>query len=294
MRFWNFLKKHKETKCRGEEAAEIVCRAWNTLDANLIEPLLCNDFEYVSVWLLQTMKGKDRYLDYLRGKFKAIKDSSSVVKAEVYYQEEIGKYIVLLNQDKTRDAALEITLNEEGVKQIWMRPTSMTLPAAFTSKSGGGDVIARATAANQIKSIDLEDCSLVDEMEELSKKPEEEQPWYIKSMKANDNDIEHAVRCIENYFSKKFPNSGMHWIGMKEKADYCDLTFTYNGATFDLLIEYHYGNVRFLDITPINKLVEECKSRGHIACIAALRSDTEVSFINPSTSTSIDFSKYSQ
>lgn len=293
MKFGNFFKKHKETKCRGEEAAEIVCQAWNTLDANLIEPLLCDDFEYVSVWVLQTMKGKDRYLDYLRGKFKAIKDSSNVVKAKVYYQEEIGKYIVLLNQDETRDAALEITLDEEGVKQIWMRPPSMTLPAVFTSKPAGGDVAARATAANQIKSIDLEDCSVVYEMEELSKKPEEEQPWYMKSMKANDRDLVHAVRCIESYFSTKYTNLEMQWISMKEKADYCDLSFTFGGTTFDLLIEYHYGNVRFLDITPINKLVEECKNRGHIACLAAMRSDTEVSFVNPTTSASIDFSKYS-
>lgn len=293
MKFWNFFKKHKETKCREEEVAKIVCRAWNTLDVNLIEPLLCNDFEYVSVWVLQTMKGKDRYLDYLRGKFKAIKDSSSVVKAEVYYQEEIDKYIVLLNQDRTRDAALEITLNEEGIKQIWMRPPSMTLPAAFTSEPGGGDLVSRATTANQIKSIDLEDCSITKEMEELAKKPEEEQPWYMKSMKANDSDIEHAVRCIESYFSTKYPNLGIQWICMEEKADYCDLSFAFGGTTFDLLIEYHYDNVRFLDIKPINELVDECKNRGHIVCIAALRSDTEVSFINPTTSASIDFSKYS-
>ena len=293
MNLSKLFKKHKNPKDRGEEVAEIVCRAWNTLDANLIEPLLSNDFEYESVWVFETMKGKNRYLDYLRGKFKAIKDSGSVVKAEVYYQEIIGKHIVILNQDGKGGTALEIALNKNGIKQIWMRPPSLTLPATFTSKPKG-DVVARATAANQIKSIELEDCSIEKEMEELAKKPEEERPWYMKSMKANDRDIQHAVRCIKGYFSTNFPNSGMHWIGMEEKTDYCDLTFTFGDATFDLLIEYHYGNVRFLDITPINKLVEECKNRGHVACIAALRSETEVSFINPTTSSPIDFSKYSQ
>ena len=294
MNLWNLFKNLLKSIDRGEEIAEIICRAWNTLDANLIEPLLCDDFEYVSVWALETMKGKDRYLDYLRGKFKAIKDSGSIIEAEVYYQEKIGKHIVLLNQDGIRDAALEITLNEEGVKQIWMRPPSMTLPATFTSKPRGEDVIARATAANQFKSIDLEDCSIEKEMEELSKSPEEEQPWYMKSMKANDRDIQQTVRCIEGYFSAKYPNQEMHWIGMGKKADYCDLTFAFGGTIFDLLIEYHYGNIRFLDITPINKLVEECKNNEHIACIVALQSDTEVSFINPTTNASIDFSKYSQ
>lgn len=98
----------------------------------------------------------------------------------------------------------------------------------------------------------------------------------------------------QGLFLNKFPKFRNALVGMEEKTDYCDLTFTFGDATFDLLIEYHYGNVRFLDITPINKLVEECKNRGHVACIAALRSETEVSFINPTTSSPIDFSKYSQ
>lgn len=127
----NHVQGENKRKYTDKEVAEIICRAWNTLDASLFEPLLCEDYEYVSVWVLETMKGKERYLDYIRGKFKAIRESGSIVEAEVYYQEEIGKYVVLLNQDGTRGAALEMTLNEEGVKQIWMRPPSL-LAKVFT------------------------------------------------------------------------------------------------------------------------------------------------------------------
>lgn len=44
-------------ECVGKRIAEIICRAWNTLDALLFESLLTDDFEYISVWVLETMKG---------------------------------------------------------------------------------------------------------------------------------------------------------------------------------------------------------------------------------------------
>ena len=43
---------NKELKKR---IAEIVCQAWNELDASLFESILSEDFEYISVWVLETM-----------------------------------------------------------------------------------------------------------------------------------------------------------------------------------------------------------------------------------------------
>ena len=37
-------------ECVGKKIAEIICRAWNSLDASLFEPLLSDDFEYISVY----------------------------------------------------------------------------------------------------------------------------------------------------------------------------------------------------------------------------------------------------
>lgn len=113
--------------------AEIVCNAWNTLDASLFESLLCDDFEYISVWVLETLVGKDKYLKYIKGKFESIKKGDRPVVAEVLYQEAIDKYVVVLNQGGNY-AALEPTIQDGKIKSLWMRPVGMTLPAVSTSK----------------------------------------------------------------------------------------------------------------------------------------------------------------
>ena len=51
-----------------KKVAQIICKAWNTLDANVLEPYLSDDFEYASVWdeswgqVLDSMNHGDRYL----------------------------------------------------------------------------------------------------------------------------------------------------------------------------------------------------------------------------------------
>ena len=117
----------------GKKIPEIVCQAWNELDASLFETILCEDFEYISVWILETMKGKDRYIDYITGKYQSIRNSNNPVTAEVIYQDVIDKYVVVLNQGGNF-AALEPTIQDNLLKSLWMRPVGMTLPAVFTSK----------------------------------------------------------------------------------------------------------------------------------------------------------------
>ncbi len=48
-----------------KEIAEIVCQAWNELDASLFKSILSEDFEYISVWVIETMKGKDLSLIHI-------------------------------------------------------------------------------------------------------------------------------------------------------------------------------------------------------------------------------------
>ena len=116
-----------------KKITEIVCKAWNKLDASLFEPILSNDFEYISVWVLETMKGKDRYMDYISEKFESIRKGNNPVSAELIYQEPIDKYVVVLNQGGNL-AALEPTIQDNMLKSLWMRPVDMMLPAVFTTK----------------------------------------------------------------------------------------------------------------------------------------------------------------
>lgn len=117
----------------GKKIAETVCAAWNTLDGSLFESILSDDFEYISVWVLETMEGKDKYLEYINGKFESIRKGNNPVSAEILYQEVIGKYVIVLNQGGNY-AALEPTIKDDKLKSLWMRPVEMTLPAVFTTK----------------------------------------------------------------------------------------------------------------------------------------------------------------
>ena len=112
---------------------ELMCQAWNELDASLFESILSEDFEYISFWVLETMKGKDRYLDYIKGKFEAISNSDYPVSAEVMYQKAIDKNVVVLNQGGNL-AALKPTIQDNMFCRLWMRPVGMTLPAVFTTQ----------------------------------------------------------------------------------------------------------------------------------------------------------------
>ena len=113
--------------------AEIVCKAWNELDASPFESILNEDFEYISVWVFETIKGKDRYMEYITGKFESIKNSDNPVSAKVIYQEIIDKYVVVLNQCG-KWIALEPTIQDNMLISLWGRPVEMTLPAVFSNK----------------------------------------------------------------------------------------------------------------------------------------------------------------
>ena len=72
-----------------KDLVDIVAKAWNTLDAKLIEPYLSDDFYYESVWVFKTMKGKDAYMDYLTEKsvtcLFAIIFKVSILLIDMYY-----------------------------------------------------------------------------------------------------------------------------------------------------------------------------------------------------------------
>ncbi len=116
-----------------KKISEVICQAWNKLDASLFEPILSEDFEYISFWVLETMNGKEHYMDYIRGKFESIKNEGCPVTAEVLYQEAIDKYVVVLNQGGNL-AALEPTIQDNLLKSLWMRPVEMTLSTDSASK----------------------------------------------------------------------------------------------------------------------------------------------------------------
>lgn len=108
-----------------KDLVDIVAKAWNTLDAKLIEPYLSDDFYYESVWVFETMQGKDAYMDYLTGLFDAIRRTNSIVAAKALFQYPIGEYVIAMVQDGIRDAAIQIWEQSGLITHMWMRPIDL-------------------------------------------------------------------------------------------------------------------------------------------------------------------------
>jgi hypothetical protein len=60
-------------------------KCWNNKDVSYIRDILCENLEYTSQWVFETMYGKDTYLQYLSGKFATLKRNwqNSAITAEV-------------------------------------------------------------------------------------------------------------------------------------------------------------------------------------------------------------------
>ena len=80
------------------------CRAWNNLDVSYIESLLCDDIEYSSQMVLANINGKEAYVNYLNAKFKAVKEGTDPVKAELGYFDN-SPCLILIQQLATPEHA---------------------------------------------------------------------------------------------------------------------------------------------------------------------------------------------
>ena len=84
----------------------------NTLNVDAIEPLLADDFHYSSQWVLAEITSKQEYLDYIRPKLKAVRDSETKVWAEMaHLEKEIPGPCVVLAQN-SKDNLLSLILGK--------------------------------------------------------------------------------------------------------------------------------------------------------------------------------------
>ncbi len=91
----------EEMKLKGLTAyAEMM----NTLDIKCVESFLSIDLRYNSQWVYEEMIGKERYLEYMLGKFEMIKESGSRPFAEICDLEEypFGSCVVVAQENKEK------------------------------------------------------------------------------------------------------------------------------------------------------------------------------------------------
>lgn len=102
---------------------DIIVETWNGLNADLLSPFLADDLQYNSVWVSNTMKGKEQYLTYLRGKFETLKKSGDAPVADVV--DESGCLRPRLIQKGTGvESILDIVERDGKITCILMRPIS--------------------------------------------------------------------------------------------------------------------------------------------------------------------------
>jgi hypothetical protein len=79
---WN-LKEFVEVELTPTEALRAYARMINTLDASPLEPLLADDFHYASQNVVDEIRSKKEFLDYIEPKLRVMARSGSPVFAEM-------------------------------------------------------------------------------------------------------------------------------------------------------------------------------------------------------------------
>lgn len=100
-----------------EELAGVYAEAWKKLDVSIIEPYLSEDFTYGSMWVFQTLDRKG-YVDYLEGKFKAVKETDTCPQVGLARSEN-GDVCVHLNQGGNI-AFIHIKTKDDKITEAYM------------------------------------------------------------------------------------------------------------------------------------------------------------------------------
>ena len=98
-----------------------LCDALEALNADLIEPLLAEDLHYSSWWLMKETNTKKEYMDYLRGRFKAIKNSGEPLIVKMGVNRIDGEYAVAIQYGDSVPALIRIVESEGKISEMWMQ-----------------------------------------------------------------------------------------------------------------------------------------------------------------------------
>ena len=86
-----------------------LAEAWRTLNPELLIQHLAPEFQYDSMWVFESLD-HDGYVDYLRGKFNAIKKSGS--KLEI--KEAPGRNAIAIRRQDDKESAFYIIQIKDG------------------------------------------------------------------------------------------------------------------------------------------------------------------------------------
>lgn len=86
------------------EACRAYARMINTLDYSCLDPWLDPDLEYQSQQVLEVMRGKERYSEYIRRKIETIRNSGYRTVAEIAYTDmfDPGPCVIITQGEEER------------------------------------------------------------------------------------------------------------------------------------------------------------------------------------------------
>lgn len=99
------------------EALRAYARMMNTLDPDCLAPLLADDLRYNSQWVFSEMRGKQEYLDYMKGKCETIAKLDSKPFAEIgeLDQYPFGHCVIMAQGDRDNLVATVLIEIENGL-----------------------------------------------------------------------------------------------------------------------------------------------------------------------------------
>lgn len=105
-----------------KQLIESLRRAWESLDAYLIEPLLTEDLHYYSWWALIEMNSKQAYLTYIKERFQSYKSNGIKPMVKLGVNKIDGEYAVAIQFGDGVPILIRIIEREGKIKEMWMQP----------------------------------------------------------------------------------------------------------------------------------------------------------------------------
>lgn len=233
------------------QAAEIICACWNNLDSSIIEPYLSENV----VWKGESQTGPLNDSVWVIGTPITIKGKQNYLQ----YLDKMFARLKLLNRCFSADIVCED--NE--------------YRARITIDHQSEDEVNRLIIENGL-------------ITEINIMPSFE--WWDKQFgpsefgvvsQTNFHEQAAAVAAIEQYVKTELGNKTITWATPYElKNSHCQLSFTCDGLSYDLLVEIQSwdGECRFVTGSEFDRLMAGSKAIDHVPCILAL--DPDCNFVS--------------
>lgn len=202
-------------------------KAWDTLDASVIEPFLSKDFSYGSFWVKGQNLGLAGYLDYLPGKFDTIRRTGAKpeLALSVLYEGLTPQDFCYALEMTQGDVTTLLTVSFDGGQ---IRSLYMTDPQIFTYERtfAKGGILDE----NGEPRIFKHRCETNENGKPMT--PEQQVAFAVENIATLFNEAKADISCVFKSAYKEFPNiitktscdSFYHRIDVSSPASDCKIS----------------------------------------------------------------------